>query len=237
MREKNKYHIRDFTSIVLFYLVFTCFFVASIMGIIDLVGGNINVGEVILRLVLTLLVCVPYIIKRIFRISFSKVVSAVYYVYIFLAGFLGIVLKFYRQIEVWDILIHFLMGVCLALLSIYILNLTIYKKDTSKHNLFFTFIFMILFALGIGAIWEIFEFILDGLLNTGFQRYVTYGGKLLVGRNAVVDTMVDIIMDFSGAIFGTVLARVIYIIDNRFLKTFKIKKLKKMEEEVENIEE
>lgn len=237
MKEKNKYHFWDIVNLTIFYSVFLCLFVSLILGIIDFIGGSLPLKELIYRIALNILVCLPYIIKKIFKVSFSRVVGIVFYIYMFMAGFLGVELKFYKTIECWDIIIHFLMGACLSVLSIYILNYTIYRKDRSKHNLFFTFLFMVCFALAIGALWEILEFACDIIFNTGFQRYFTYSGVTLVGQNALKDTMVDLIMDFSGALAGVVFTCVALAIDKNFLKTFYIKKLKKMEQEVEDIEE
>lgn len=237
MKEKHKYHVWDYVNIVVFYSIFICFFVASILGIVSCAKGELEVAPMIYRIVLTIAMCLPFVIKLIFKITFSKVVSIVFYVFMFLAGFMGVVLNYYRIFAWWDILIHFIMGLCISVLSIYILNLTIYKKDTSKHNIVFTFIFVICFTIAIGAVWEIIEFIGDSIFKMGFQRYVTYSGTYLVGRNALVDTMVDLIMDFAGAISGVAFIIITMTVDKNFLKTFKIKKLKHKEKEIEDIEE
>ena len=188
-------------------------------------------------LLLTFIVCLPYLLKKIFRFKISTLATSLIYFYIFLAGFLGVVLEFYSKLEWWDIIIHFLMGLLLAVFSIYILNATVYKKDTSKHNIAFTCLFMIMFALSVGALWEMGEYLIDGIFDRGFQRYVTYGGLYYVGRWALTDTMVDLIMDFAGAIAGTSTVMLIWTYYSQFLKTFKIKKLKKSEQEIECIEE
>ncbi|MBO7526731.1 MAG: hypothetical protein J6T74_02390 [Clostridia bacterium] len=237
MREDRKYHIRDYLNIVVFYCVFISFFVASIMGIVGVANGSIEPKKLVFRLLLTFIVCLPYLLKKIFRFKISTLATSLIYFYIFLAGFLGVVLEFYSKLEWWDIIIHFLMGLLLAVFSIYILNATVYKKDTSKHNMVFTCLFMIMFALSVGAIWEMGEYLIDGIFDSGFQRYVTYGGLYYVGRLALTDTMVDLIMDFAGAIAGTSTVMLIWTYYSQFLKTFKIKKLKKSEQEIECIEE
>lgn len=237
MKEKNKYHFWDIVNLAIFYSIFICFFVSLILGVKDFIMGNIPVKDLLYRISLVLLVCVPFLIKKIFKVSFSRVVGIVYYIYMFLAGFLGVGLEFYSKYEVWDIIIHFLMGACISVLSIYILNLTVYKKDRNKHNLFFTFLFMISFTLAIGVVWEILEFTCDLIFNTGFQRYVTYSGTVLVGQEALKDTMIDLIMDFAGSIAGVFLVAVAIKINKNFLKSFYVKKLKKLEQEIENIEE
>ena len=237
MKEKHKYHIRDYLNIVIFCCVFLCFAVASIIGIVGVCKGELQANKLVYRLLLTLVMCLPYVLKKIFRFKISTLATSIIYFYIFLAGFLGVVLEFYSRLAWWDIVIHFLMGLLLAVFSIYILNVTVYKKDTSKHNLIFTGLFMIMFALAVGAVWEICEFAVDGIFNTSFQRYITYGGIMLNGRSALYDTMLDILMDFAGAIAGVSIVVLIQSYYSQFLKTFKIKKLKKLEEEIEGIEE
>ena len=237
MKEKHKYHIADIANIIVFCCVFTCLFVGLVIGVVHFAQGILPVNKLIYRFTLTLLMCVPFLIKKIFKITFSRVVSSVYYGYVFMAGFLGVVLEFYHEYFWWDMFIHFLMGVVLSVLSIYILNYTVYKKDKSYHNLFFTFLFMLLFAMGVSALWEMFEFVGDLIFNAGFQRYVTYEGIVLVGKEAIFDTMIDLTMDFLGAVVGIVFTVVMIKIDKRFLKTFNIKKLRSSESEVEDMEE
>ena len=237
MKERSKYHIADIANLIIFYTVFICLFVTLIMGIVGKIEGTLETNKLIYRISLTLLMCVPFLIKKLFKITFSKVVSSIYYIYMFLAGFVGTVLEVYRTWAGWDMVIHFLMGLVISILSIYVLNYTIYKKDKSRHNLFFTFLFMFVFALGICAVWEVLEFVCDLIFNTGFQRYVTYSGISLVGKAAIFDTMIDLVMGALGAIIGIVFVYFAQKISKRFLKTFVIKKLRPREQEVEDIEE
>lgn len=237
MKEKNKYHIADITNIIIFYSVFICLFVASIIGIVKCAEGSLAVHNAIFRVLFVLLMSLPYLIKKLFKITFSRVVSIVYYIYIFLSAFLGNVLEFYIKIPEWDMFIHFLMGAILSVLSIYILNYTIYKKDKNRHNITFTFLFMLMFAMGIGALWELYEFTGDLLFNIGAQRYLDVTtGTLLIGQKALLDTMLDLFMDFLGAISGILFTLILIKTNKRFLKTFVITKLK-TNSEVEEIEE
>ena len=237
MKERNKYHIADICNLIIFYSVFICLFVASIMGIVQCAEGTLQLHNAIFRVLFVLLMCLPYLIKMLFKITFSRVVSIVFYLYMFLAAFLGNVLQFYVRLPEWDMFIHFLMGATLSVLSIYILNYTIYKKDKSRHNLFFTFLFMLMFAMGIGALWELYEFTGDLLFNIGAQRYLDVAtGTPFVGQVALYDTMLDLFMDFLGALAGIVFTLLLIKINKRFLKTFVITKLK-TKQEIEDIEE
>lgn len=235
MKEKNKYHISDIINLIVFYTIFLCFFAFFVIGIVDFAQGTLPTSRLLFRIAFLFLMCLPYIIKKTFKITFSKIVSIVFYFYMFIAAFLGNVLDFYSTVPVWDLVIHFIMGVVLSIASIYILNYTIYKKDKNRHNLFFTILFMLLFSMGIGALWEIWEFCGDLIFGLNSQRYLSENLTALVGQTALLDTMLDICMDFLGTLVGILIVLLMLKIDNKFLKKFTIKKLKK--EEIENIEE
>ena len=232
MKEIHKYHIWDIINIAIFYTIFVTFLVSCVMGVVKFSNGQLTIDRVIYRFALTILMCLPYAIKKIFNVSFSRLVSSLFYLYMFFAGFLGGIINFYTKLFWWDILIHFIMGLVISVLSIYILNLTVYKKDRAKHNLFFTFLFMICFAMAIGALWEIWEFAGDVLFSLNSQNHMG-----AVGLSALKDTMIDLCVDFAGAICGVIFTAIAIKIDKKFLKTFYIKKLKNKEQEVESIEE
>ncbi|MBQ7884665.1 MAG: hypothetical protein IJ318_01035 [Clostridia bacterium] len=207
------------------------------MAIKNFIVGSIEVSVLIYSLLFNVLVCVPFFIKKIFRVNFSPVVSIVFYLYMFVSAFLGVELRFYAQIAMWDILVHFLMGMLVAVLSIYILNVTVYKKDIGRHNLGFTVLFMICFSVVVGVLWEIGEFVVDIIFDSGFQRYMTYDGTLLIGQKALIDTMVDLVIDFAGALMGVGFVLIALKIDKNFLKTFRVKRIRKRDSAVESIEE
>lgn len=232
MKERNKYHVADIANIVVFYCVFICFFVAFIMGIIDFAKGNLVLSKLIFRTTFVLLMFIPFLIKKIFNVTFSRIVSTTFYLYMFISAFLGNVLEFYQKYPAWDLIIHYLMGAVLAVLSIYVLNLTIYKKDRAKHNMFFTYSFMLLFACGVGALWEIWEFSGDLIFGLNTQRYMN-----LLGQRALMDTMLDLCMDLLGAISGILFTSLMIQLDRKFLKSFVVTKLRHKEQEIENIEE
>lgn len=64
---------------------------------------------------------------------------------------------------------------------------------------------IICFSLAVGAIWEILEFITDGLFGLNSQEFYASSGTFdtvqpRIGRDALWDTMVDLILDLLGAI-------------------------------------
>ena len=61
-------------------------------------------------------------------------------------------------------------------------------------------IFAFCFALAVGTIWEIYEFACDGLLSLNMQKFALEDGTLLIGREALQDTMEDLIVDAVSAL-------------------------------------
>jgi hypothetical protein len=63
----------------------------------------------------------------------------------------------------------------------------------------FIALFAFCFAVTVGAVWEIYEFAGDSLFGLNMQKFKLADGTLLVGAEALKDTMHDIIIDSIGA--------------------------------------
>ena len=64
----------------------------------------------------------------------------------------------------------------------------------------FVAFFAFCFALACGAVWEIYEYLMDGLLHMNMQHFAVEDGTPLLGRAALLDTMKDLIVDALGAL-------------------------------------
>ena len=58
---------------------------------------------------------------------------------------------------------------------------------------FFIAFFAFCFALAFGVVWEIYEYTVDSVAALNMQKYALEDGTLLVGREALADTMEDLI--------------------------------------------
>ena len=68
-------------------------------------------------------------------------------------------------------------------------------------TIFFATIFAFSLAVTIGVIWEIIEFATDAWFGTNMQRFDNSVTRdPLMGQNALMDTMKDLILDFIGAL-------------------------------------
>ena len=101
--------------------------------------------------------------------------------------------------------LHGIYGVMLGILGYEIISAFINsEKGRIPVSPFFISIWVVCFALAIGAMWEIWEYMADGIFGLNTQEYLTSSGTFdkstpLQGRNALTDTMEDIILDFLGA--------------------------------------
>ena len=222
MKENRKYHFWDITHLVLFYSVLVCLVYSAIANIIDFTKGLTDVLTLIAPLILIFLTTVPTLIKALFKIKFSRASDLAYYLYMFFAGYLGVVLKFYQTYVNWHILTSILFGLIVALLSIFILNFTVYRKDKTRHHLPLTCIFMLFAAVSVGCVWELFKVLINII------------GQFTIPNNNMVINLTFVLL---GGILGIIAILIAHKIDKNVLKTFKITKVRKFTPEVEDIEE
>jgi len=120
--------------------------------------------------------------------------------FVFASLFLGEVHGYYTKFWWWDIVLHtssgFLLGI-IGFLLVYVLNETEQIQLNMRPG--FIAFFAFLFALGIGALWEIIEFTMDSLFNTDMQKV------MLGDTSGLTDTMWDLIVDALGALVISVL--------------------------------
>ena len=114
--------------------------------------------------------------------------------FVFSALFLGEVRSYYERFWWWDIVLHTSSGLMLGLLGfllVYVLN------ENERADLHmrprFVALFAFLFAVAVGAVWEIFEFSMDRLFGTQMQK------PMLGDDSGLTDTMWDLIVDIAGA--------------------------------------
>lgn len=147
------------------------------------------------------LIFLPYILEKKWRIFLPDLMYVLFFIFLYCAIYLGEVRSFYYNINHWDTILHGISAAMLATLGFNIVNVL---NDATivdvKLSPFFVAFFAFCFAVTCGAIWEIYEFTFDGILGFNMQKYATYTGDLLIGRDALVDTMKDIIVDTIGSL-------------------------------------
>ncbi|HML51945.1 MAG TPA: hypothetical protein PKD84_11155 [Propionicimonas sp.] len=143
----------------------------------------------------------PAFVNRRFAIHIPSVMQILYFVFLYAAIYLGEVRDFYYRFAFWDDVLHFFSGMMLAALGFFLVRLL--SDSEHRHVVLspgFVAFFAFAFAVASGAVWEIYEFTIDGIFDTNMQKYATENGQQLIGRNALADTMGDLIMDTSAAL-------------------------------------
>lgn len=137
----------------------------------------------------------PYLIQRIGKVRIPNMLESLYMIFIFLAYFLGSIMKFYGKISFYDLLVHFISGILSSMVAYYL-----YKVYNRKGGNLFTVIFFVLGMTALIAVsWEIFEFVCDKIFKKNAQHVIESG---------VDDTMTDMIV----ALVGAILYNLLYIL-------------------------
>lgn len=121
------------------------------------------------------------------RLPASMELLAVAFVYASL--FLGEVHGYYVRFWWWDSLLHMGSGLLLGVLGFLLVHVLNEHESIEMHmRPGFVALFAFVFALGLGALWEIFEFTVDQLFGMTMQK------------SGLVDTMSDLIVDALSAL-------------------------------------
>lgn len=141
--------------------------------------------------VLTLL---PLMLRRRMQIYIPPPFEMLAILFVFASFFLGETRNYYIKYWWWDTMLHTGSGLLLGIfgfLLVYTLNEEEHIELHMKPR--FVALFSFVFAVAVGAVWEIFEFAMDGFFGMNMQK------------SGLVDTMWDLIVDSIGALFISVL--------------------------------
>jgi hypothetical protein len=153
-----------------------------------------------------IIIFLPSRVEHLFNIDIPDLMEIIYFIFLFCAIYLGEVQNFYFKISYWDMILHCFSAAMLGAVGFMIVNiLNSSEKINIQLSPFFVALFAFSFAMTCGTVWEVYEFAADGLLGTNMQKFITGGGIVLVGREALVDSMQDIIVDVLGALAVTMI--------------------------------
>jgi len=147
----------------------------------------------------------PGILQRRLKITIPSGMHVAFAIFLFCGVYLGEVHYFYFRVPHWDTMLHIFSGFALGALGLSILGV-LNKSDSVPVSLSpaFIAIFAFSFAVSIGVIWEIYEFTVDSIAGLNMQKYILESGEYLSGREALFDTMKDLIVDSLGALVSSV---------------------------------
>lgn len=171
--------------------------------------GTVSLSETRTDHLLSLIQCalgaitifIPRILQKRYGFLFTDRIQIAYYVFLYCAIFLGEVKNYYITMPLWDDILHGFSGLMSGIFAFMLIAVATVGNDKGAPSLppLSIALFAFTFSVTIGALWEIYEFTLDGFLELNMQKYRLNDGTMLIGRNALFDTMKDIIIDSLGA--------------------------------------
>ena len=143
----------------------------------------------------------PALLEKHLRITVPNYIYVMYFIFLYCAIYLGEVRSFFYVIPQWDTFLHGFSAMMLGSLGFSLVSILNDSKRTHVQlSPLFVGLFAFCFAIAMGALWEIYEFSFDGLLGMNMQKFRLEDGTLLIGHEALRDTMEDIITDALGAL-------------------------------------
>ena len=153
-----------------------------------------------------LVMMLPSVLERRLSLHIPHLMYVLYDVFLYCADFLGEVHDFYYRVPHWDSILHFFSGLMLGTLGFILVDF-LNRSNKTKVTLSpaFVSIFAFCFALAVGSIWEIYEYTMDGVMGLNMQKYLLADKTVLIGRDALQDTMKDIIIDAAASLLAAVM--------------------------------
>ncbi len=138
------------------------------------------------------LVALPYFVRRL-KLILPTEIELVIILFIYATLFLGEAQDFYLKFWWWDNLLHGFSAIVFGFIGFTALYFMVNRHELSARPWTIA-IFSFSFAISIGVLWEIFEFVMDSFFGLNMQK------------SGLVDTMSDLIVDAIGALFSSTIA-------------------------------
>ncbi len=175
----NKTNRFNFGAIIFMQLAFIFAFLLAIYEK-DWLNG-------FLALVALVIVWLPSIIERNYKIHFPLEFGFILNLFIYSSIFLGELRGYYTSYWWWDIVLHTGSGIAIGFIGFLILY-SLYRTEKVKIPPSLIALFAFCFSLALGIIWEIFEFFMDNIFGFNMQK------------SGLRDTMWDLIVDAGGSL-------------------------------------
>lgn len=168
----------------------------------------------------------PSALQKRFKIRIPNMMYVFFIVFLYAAIYLGEVRSFYYTIEYWDMILHTFSGAMLGALGFSVVKLlNDADRVTMKMSPAFVALFALTFAVFMGVVWEIYEFSFDGILGLNMQKATLEGGAPLLGREALKDTMEDLIVDTLGALVMSIIGYISLKYEKKWIDKIEVTKV------------
>ena len=147
----------------------------------------------------------PTLLRRKWNVEIPGPLYLLFLIFLYCSITLGEVYSFYYLVPHWDDILHGMSSMMTGLFGFMLITI-LNRNVTARIHLSHAFVglFAFCFSVTIGAMWEIYEFTADGLLGLNMQKFMTADGTVLVGHEALTDTMKDLIVDSCGALVSAI---------------------------------
>ncbi len=164
-----------------------------------------------------------FLMKKV-KIMIPSYMIIAYALFLYCAIYLGEVRAFYYNVPNWDTILHAFSGMMLAALGFSFISI-LNRSERVPMNLSPAFVacFTLCFAVTLGVIWEVYEFLADIILHTNMQKYAFEDGTLKIGNAALFDTMKDLITDFIGALVIAIIGYISQKTRKNYLEKFQVR--------------
>ena len=201
------------------------------------IGGRVK-SDYILMLLECLLgiwaMSLPDMLTKKFSLEIPDKIYYLYILFLYSAIFLGEVRDFYYVIPYWDTVLHTMSGLMMGFFGFSLVDILNNTNKRVTLSPFFIAFFAFCFAITVGVIWEVYEFTADGIFGTNMQKYKLQDTTELIGREAVKDTMEDLIVDGAGAFIASGIGYISLKYKKGWLNDLRIKYKRNKDEETED---
>jgi hypothetical protein len=174
--------------------------IALLAGIMQLLFGNMIIGISILVTVSA--ITLPSFFTRGRLRALPIEFELIFISMVMLQFVIGETLHFYLFFPYYDKFVHFSLPLFVGFIS-FLIAYTLHELGAMRISTVPLMIAIVFLTLGVGAFWEIIEYLSDGFLHPRFDFIPHLQGSSIEVAN--VDTMRDLINDFLGGIFGSLL--------------------------------
>lgn len=169
-------------------------------GMYQTLFGEREIG--ILTLICFAAISAPRFFTRDYIKKFPVEIEILLFFMVLFQYVLGEARDFYVTIPYYDKIVHYMLPLFLGIIG-FLIFYTLHVTEKLKTSLSAMMVIIILITMGIGAGWEIFEYLSDVFLAPNIEGWHHFQGN--AQQDPLTDTMTDLIDDTLGAIFGAAL--------------------------------
>ena len=197
MQKKNKFnyvYLALQLIIIGLMIMFICTYFCNVQVSEQFRESDKNIRQCIYCLLFSFL---PFILAK-WNIHSTNTLR-VYFLFAIIVHYLGGgTLHYYRDVWWFSWVVHLINSFLIATI-IYGMLL----RHCKHQSRFFMFLTTVAFTALVGVLWEMCEFAIDGMSGTNMQRFNnSVTNEPFIGRRAVLDTMIDLMMDTLGGVMA-----------------------------------